>query len=124
MVHSVGLEKYNLGHTMGSPNFKFVEGDINIIIETITAIRNIKANLNISPGQIIHVYARGNKEDTNILKNNFKLLNRMAKIEELNVGADLKKPNQSCLDLTIHILQHSQIQLFTKFKCIEFLDVK
>ena len=92
-------ENLLINHEMANVNKDLIdnkiEGDINIIIEAITAIRNIKANLNIAPGQIIHVYARGNKEDTDILKNNFKLLNRMAKIEELNVGPDLKKPNQS-----------------------------
>jgi len=71
------------------------ENNINLIIETITAIRNIKANLNIPPGKIIHLYARGNKKDTNIIENNLDLLNRIAKIEKIKVGHNLEKPKQA-----------------------------
>ena len=39
----------------------------------------------------------------------------------LNCKKCLQNPKQSCLELTIHILQHPKIQLFTKFKCIEYL---
>lgn len=39
----------------------------------------------------------------------------------LNCKKCLKNPNQLWLDVSIHILQHDNIKLFTKFKCIEYL---
>ena len=38
---------------------------------------------------------RGNKNETDIIENNLNLLNRIAKIEKIIVGENLKKPNQS-----------------------------
>jgi valyl-tRNA synthetase len=72
-----------------------IENDLSIIIKTITAIRNIKANLSIPPGQMIHIHIRGDKSETNIIENNLNLLNRIAKIEKINASENLKKPLQS-----------------------------
>ena len=72
-----------------------IEHDINIIIKAITAMRNIKANLSIPPGQLINIEVRGPENETNIIKNNINLLNRIAKIEKINVGETLQKPAQS-----------------------------
>ena len=88
-----------INHKMAHANKKLIddkiERDINIIIKSITAIRNIKANLSIPPGQLINIEVRGPEDETHIIKNNINLLNRMAKIERINVGETLQKPNQS-----------------------------
>mgnify|MGYP006133150423 CR=1 FL=1 len=72
-----------------------IESDMNIIIDIIRAVRNIKANLNISPAQIINLHVRGTKEEIKIIKNNIKLLNRIIKVDTLESGMNLIKPKQS-----------------------------
>ena len=72
-----------------------IELDIKLIITTISAIRNIKASLNISPSKTINVYVRGQEQYTDIIKNNMNLMNRMIKIENLEVGENIPKPLQS-----------------------------
>ena len=88
-----------INHKMACADKKLIddkiEHDINIIIKSITAIRNIKANLSIPPGQLISIEVRGPEDETYIIKNNINLLNRIAKIEKINVGETLQKPNQS-----------------------------
>jgi len=72
-----------------------IEGNINIIIDIIRAVRNIKANLNISPAQIINLHVRGTEEEISIIKDNVKLLNRIIKVDSIESGINLIKPKQS-----------------------------
>ena len=72
-----------------------IEQDVNMIINTIGATRNIKASLNIPPSKNINMYIRGQATNTNIIKNNMELMHRMIKLENLNVGEKLEKPEQS-----------------------------
>ncbi len=72
-----------------------IEQDVNMIINTIGATRNIKASLNIPPSKNINMYIRGQATNTNIIKNNMELMHRMIKLENLNVGENLEKPEQS-----------------------------
>ena len=96
---NIKKDKLLINHKIADSNKKLIddkiENDINIIIQTITAVRNIKANLNVQPGKVINIEVRGNKNETDIIENNLNLLNRMAKIEKIIVGENLKKPNQS-----------------------------
>ena len=72
-----------------------IEQDIKLIMITISAIRNIKASLNISPSKTINMYVRGKNQYTDIIQNNIDLMNRMIKIKKLEVGEKLIKPAQS-----------------------------
>ena len=72
-----------------------IEQDVNMIINTIGATRNIKASLNITPSKNINMHIRGQASNTDIIKNNMELMNRMIKLENLNVGENLEKPEQS-----------------------------
>jgi valyl-tRNA synthetase len=72
-----------------------IEQDINMIINTIGAVRNIKANLNISPSKNINMHIRGQASNTDSIQNNMELMNRMIKLENLKVGKNLEKPEQS-----------------------------
>ena len=74
---------------------KKIEKDINIIISSISAIRNIKASLNIPPSKTINLHIRGPEADTSIIEKNINLLNRLAKIDHIEAGTNIKKPNQS-----------------------------
>ena len=72
-----------------------IEKDINLIMNTISSIRNIKASLNIAPSKSINMIVRGDNKFTSILENNFELMSRMVKIEKLEVGQNISKPSQS-----------------------------
>ena len=65
------------------------------MIDSISAIRNIKASLNIAPSKKINLYVRGPENETDTIEKNITLLNRLAKIESIKTGIDIKKPNQS-----------------------------
>ena len=83
------------------PNFdkqlinKNIEDEMNMIINSISAIRNIKASLNIPPSKTINLYIRGPEKETSLIEKNVTLLNRLAKIDSIKAGPDIKKPNQS-----------------------------
>ena len=72
-----------------------IEKDINLIMTTISSVRNIKASLNIAPSKPINMLVRGNDKFTSILENNMELMSRMLKIEKLEVGDNILKPAQS-----------------------------
>ena len=81
---------YNHNHVNAS-----IEKDINLIMTTISSVRNIKASLNIAPSKPINMLVRGNDKFTSILENNMELMSRMLKIEKLEVGDNILKPAQS-----------------------------
>jgi len=72
-----------------------IEQDINILINVIGAVRNIKASLNIPPSKNINIHIRGKSFNTDIIQTNMELMNRIIKLEKLIVGEDLKKPDQA-----------------------------
>ena len=92
-------QKFIINSKMPSENSELInqkiENEMNLVIDSISAIRNIKASLNISPSKTINLYIRGPENETNIIEKNITLLNRLAKIESIKTGADIKKPNQS-----------------------------
>ena len=89
---------------------KKIEKDMNIVISSISAIRNIKASLNIPPSKTINLHIRGPKVDTSIIEKNINLLNRLAKIEHIEAGTNIKKPNQSATAII------KNIELFVPLK--------
>jgi len=72
-----------------------IEADIQIIMDIIKKIRNIKVTLSISPTKPITLVLRGNETITNILESNINLLKRLVKIEKINSGESIDKPSQS-----------------------------
>ena len=72
-----------------------IEQDIKLIMTAISSVRNIKASLNISPSKTINMHVRGKSKYTDIIKENIDLMDRMIKIESLEVGENLQKPTQS-----------------------------
>ena len=74
---------------------KNIEDEMNIITSAIGAIRNIKASLNIPPSKTIDLYVRGPELESTTIEKNINLLNRLAKIDHIKTGANIKKPNQS-----------------------------
>ena len=95
---------------------KNIEDEMNIIINSISAIRNIKASLNIPPSKTINLYVRGPEKETQLIEKNIILLNRLAKIDSIKTGIDIKKPNQSAAAIM------KNIELFVPLKGL--IDLK
>ena len=72
-----------------------IENEIIIIMDVISAIRTIKTNLNIKPGEKIFLIVRGTKTSTDILTNYLDYLQRLVKVEKITGGKSIKKPAQS-----------------------------
>ena len=100
-----------------------IEEDIKLIMTAISSVRNIKASLNISPSKTINMYVRGERKYTDIIKENIDLMNRLIKIESLEVGENLKKPAQSATavieNLEIFIPLKGLIDLKEEIKRLE-----
>ena len=111
---NVADEVFIINSKMPSINKKLInkniEDEMNIIIGAIGAIRNIKASLNIPPSKTIDLYVRGPKLETTIIEKNINLLNRLAKIDHIETGINIKKPNQSAAAIM------KNIELFVPLK--------
>ena len=74
---------------------KNVESEIQILMDVITAIRNIRASLNVSPGKQASLTIRGDKKKCNMLRSNENYLQRLAKLDDIQSGEKAEKPAQS-----------------------------
>jgi valyl-tRNA synthetase len=72
-----------------------VEGEIQLLTQVISRIRNVRASLNISPGKRANLVARGDEALTQILQTHQVYLDRLVKIDDLQYGSDILKPSQS-----------------------------
>jgi valyl-tRNA synthetase len=72
-----------------------VEGEIQLLTQVISRIRNVRASLNISPGKRANLVARGDEALTKILQTHQVYLDRLVKIDDLECGSDIDKPSQS-----------------------------
>ena len=111
---NVESEEFIINSKMPSFNKTFInkkiEEEMNIITSAIGAIRNIKASLNIPPSKTIDLYVRGPKLETAIIEKNINLLNRLAKIDHIETGKNIKKPNQAATAIM------KNIELFVPLK--------
>ena len=74
---------------------KKIDKENAILREVISAIRNIRASLNIPPGKEAHLTIRGDDKKCKILQSNEIYLKRLAKLSELQYGQNIEKPPQS-----------------------------
>jgi len=72
-----------------------VEDEVQIVMDVITAVRNIRASLNVSPGKEANITIRGNEYKCNMLLENENYLKRLAKIDKIESGKTIEKPPQS-----------------------------
>ncbi len=70
-------------------SFEYVQG-------VVTSLRNIKAEVGISPAKEVKVVIRtSDKTELATIEKNKEFISKLAKIEELNFGSNLEKPEQS-----------------------------
>jgi len=72
-----------------------VEQDVQILMDVISAVRNIRASLNVSPAKEADLSIRGSKNICNTLCNNENYIQRLAKLDAIHYGEKTEKPAQS-----------------------------
>ena len=73
----------------------YIEDEIQVLMDVISSVRNIRASLNIPPGKEANLTIRGEKNKCDTLEINKNYLQRLAKINKLNSGVNVNKPSQS-----------------------------
>jgi valyl-tRNA synthetase len=72
-----------------------IEQEIQILMDVISAIRNIRASLNVSPAKEADLSIRGNENMCDSLCKNENYLQRLAKLNDIRFGENIAKPPQS-----------------------------
>ena len=73
-----------------------IENSFEYIKEVISSLRNIKAEMGISPAKEVKVVIKTSDEmELKTLEDNYIFITKLAKIEELKYGKDMTKPEQS-----------------------------
>ena len=71
------------------------EENVELIMNTISAIRNIKIDLGISAKKKIDIYCRGEKIKTDAFKINKAHLEYLLNVQNFFTGTDIEKPEKS-----------------------------
>ncbi|SVD01452.1 uncharacterized protein METZ01_LOCUS354306, partial [marine metagenome] len=72
-----------------------IENEIQILMDVISTVRNIRASLNVSPGKEANLTIRGEDDICNALLKHKDYLRRLAKLDEIQLGKEQKKPPKS-----------------------------
>lgn len=94
------------------PENRFREGpwinEMEWVIELVTAIRNIRGEMNLPPGEKIEVLLRTEEEATvrEKVERNRIFIDNLAKVKELRIGKELKKPPWSAF------VQVQEVEIF------------
>ena len=72
-----------------------IDNNINFIMLVITALRNLKSELNISPVKEIQLVCRGNKLKTDIINENKKYFDDLVKVKDIQCFEKIEKPEKS-----------------------------
>jgi len=71
------------------------ENDMDVLQQVIYAVRNIRGEMNVPPGQNVPLVVRPLEGEGAIIERHQKLVKELAKISELSIGAGLPKPKLS-----------------------------
>jgi len=70
--------------------------EMDLLMGVITAIRNIRGEMNIPPSKNVHIVIdTGNRSDEEILDGNLSHIRSLAKVDEAAIGPGLPKPDKS-----------------------------
>ena len=67
------------------------ESEMQIIMDTISTIRNVRSNLNVAPSKTAPLFVRGESTKTSVLESHFGYLERLVKVENLTIGISAEK---------------------------------
>ena len=71
------------------------EEEVQVLMDVISSVRNIRASLNVSPAKEADLSIRGSQKVCNAIEKNKNYLKRLGKISGIQIGKDIKKPSQS-----------------------------
>ncbi len=71
------------------------EKDLELVKKTITAIRNLRSEMNISPAKEIDIIIKSSNHDHDVFKKLKPYISRLAKINKVSVDSNAEKPSQS-----------------------------
>ena len=82
---------------ISNPNYIIdtIENEVQTLMDVISAVRNIRASLNVSPGKEANLTIRGKEEICTSLKKYEGYLQRLAKLEKIHLGEKEEKPPKS-----------------------------
>ena len=72
-----------------------MEQEVQILMDVISAVRNIRASLNVSPAKEADLSIRGSENMCDSLCKNENYLQRLAKLNDIQFGENIAKPPQS-----------------------------
>jgi valyl-tRNA synthetase len=73
-----------------------IDADMEFIQETITAIRNLRKQVNLSPGKEVGISIKvASEEQIQLLQDYQNYFAKLAKINDMNIAVDLPKPKSS-----------------------------
>ncbi len=70
-----------------------IEEELNFIMNVISAIRNIRAELNVSPKKEAELICRGSENKIDIIVRNKKYFESLTKIKSISYGDNISKPD-------------------------------
>ena len=75
---------------------EFVEKEMAVVMEVITGVRNIRGEMNLNPGLKLNVLVKTqNDEIQKTLQDQSLYIKELARIEQLEMGPNIEKPNVS-----------------------------
>ena len=77
---------------------KKIEGEVELVISEIQAIRNVRSAWQINPKDLVAVSVKtGREKEMQVLKNYSATIVQMAKISSLQIGKNVKRPKESAV---------------------------
>jgi len=77
-----------------------IADEMELMIEVITAIRNIRGEMNVPPGdQVVTLLRTGSHENQARLKRNESFIQNLAKVKEVKIGAKIEKPQYGAFNV-------------------------
>ena len=81
---------------------------INLVMDVITAIRNVRGELRIPPSKRVNVVIDAPEQKAALLKEYIHHIKELAKVEEIHIGQGMQKPDSSATsvveDISIYVL--------------------
>jgi valyl-tRNA synthetase len=73
-----------------------VADEMGVVIDVITALRNIRGEMNVPPGeQILCILRTKNKENEQRLRKNQSFIQNLARVKDVMIGDGIEKPTYS-----------------------------
>jgi len=91
--------------------------EMDFLSGVITAIRNIRGEMNIPPSKNVSIVIdAGSREDEEVLRGNLSYIRTLAKVDEVSIGQGLPKPEKSATAVFEQTSVHVQLKGLIDFR--------